>query len=185
MIKFLKEVDKYVGIIGLRVNIDDPHSFLEKLKQLKVEAQALNADLVAGEEHLFVASLCALKAFKDGFNISQNVPVETLLYASGQRQIRKAIDMLGVKPGTSHVALVLVANHPDEIERSVENVLNSTGGVRDDSVLMVTEEKIDALRKVFEISNQEFESKRGIALERAIKELIVERSSLLVTRWKG
>ncbi|MCS7125264.1 MAG: KEOPS complex subunit Cgi121, partial [Candidatus Bathyarchaeota archaeon] len=116
MLKFIQEFGKYVAIAGFRdVRIGDVEAFLEKVKKAVVgdcEIQFFDAELVASWQHLYFAALNAIKAFKNGENISKNLAVETLLYASAQRQIRKAVDSLGIKRNTCEIAVLVVGENP-------------------------------------------------------------------------
>ena len=83
-------LDRQITIIGFRngkiPNID---KFLEKFRNEDENnvIQFFDAEYVAGRQHLFFAALNALQAFENKVNISNNLAVETILYASAQRQI--------------------------------------------------------------------------------------------------
>jgi tRNA threonylcarbamoyladenosine modification (KEOPS) complex Cgi121 subunit len=93
MLTQIAEFHKTVLISGFRgAKIGDARAFLDGVRcdlPLEVEVQVFDADIVASWQHLYFAALNALVAFKNGRNLSKSLAVETVLYASGQRQIKK------------------------------------------------------------------------------------------------
>jgi len=113
----------------------DPETFIDGLANIgEGEVLALNADLVCGKEHLESAVEHALRSFERGTNTANNIMMETMLFASGERQISKAQDKMGVKRDAERIALVLFAAKPDP-------VLKYLGLRRDDEVLEASKEK--------------------------------------------
>ena len=178
---------KYVGIAGHRnVEIRNVERFLEKIREKTDNAtiQFLNADLVAGWEHLFFAVLNALTAFKNRRNFANSLAVEILLFASAQRQIKHALELLGIKPETSKIAVVIVENEHEktlEIARKISEILQA---LEDDSVLEVNGEKFDRIRQAFDIGAEELKSRLrgGEAENEALVELVIEHVALLATQ---
>jgi len=187
MLKKLEEFDVYVAIAGFKnVKVNNVEEFFESAKErlLGVEAQFFNAKLVAGWEHLYFAALNALTAFKNRVNISNSLAVETLLYASAQRQIRKAVELLGIKPETSQVAVLLLAKRRETIEKALKVISNLIRGERADEILELTKEKFKAIKELFGISDLELESKlaeEGLE-KQALKDLVIEHVALLATQ---
>lgn len=187
MLKRLEEFGRYVAIAGFRdAKIADVERLLNAVKSkmgLNVEFQFFNAKLVATWQHLYFASLNALTAFKNKDNISKSLAVETMLYASAQRQIRKAMELTGIKKGVSEIAVLVICEDAENVNSALSYIAELVDAKRDDKVLMLSEEKIRALRKAFEISDVEIEaviSKGG--LEKAVVDLVIERMALLSTR---
>ena len=136
-------------IVGARGGIADPKAFVDALQALsRGKALALNADLVCGVDHLRSAVAHALRAFEQGRNVSTTLAMETMLYASGERQISRATEKIGVGEGTERLAMVLF-----DVE-DVEGILQSLGLARDDSVIDSSTAKI--MR--FGISKREMEA---------------------------
>ena len=187
MFKRIEEFDKFVSIIGFRsVKIVDVDQFVEKIRGAAKPAlvQMFDADCVAGFDHLFFATLNALRAFSQKNNISETVDMESLLYASGQRQIRKAIEMTGVKLDTSNVAVLILADDKLKIQNGEKGVNGLINGVRDDQILEVkSEEKIHKLMNLFNITELELRSlsNRKATDYKMITKLIIERGALLAT----
>ncbi|MEM3578731.1 MAG: KEOPS complex subunit Cgi121 [Candidatus Bathyarchaeia archaeon] len=186
MLKHIQEFDKYIAIAGFRkVQIADVDAFLEKAKMVvgeSVKVQFFDAGLVASWQHLYFAALNALKAFKNNENISKSLAVETLLYASAQRQIQKATEILGIKENTGEIAVLLIGENAKQVEKALDAVSKLVGGKRDDKVLELTQNKIANMRRVFEVSNAEIEAVAdGKTIEESLIELVIERMALLAT----
>jgi len=176
-----------IAIAGFKnVKITDINGFLEHVRREVREAhvQFFDARLIAGQQHLYFAALNALKAFERKSNISSSLAVEALLYASAQRQIRKAVDTLGVKQDSSQVAVLIIAEDRQGMDDCLKVVSRLMPGERDDGVLKLTDEKIGDIKKLFGISDLEIEAKlRRKGLEReALADLVIEHVALLATQ---
>ena len=183
-IKLVQGFDKYITIAGFRnVRIRDVNCLLnttrEKIKESYV--QYFDAEVIAGWEHLFFAALNALKAFESKTNISKSLPLETLLFASAQRQITKAVELLGITRESSQVVALIIAESRQGAIETLENVSKLIPGERDDSVYEFSDEKSETVRNLFLISDLELSSKlKGAGFEReALIDLVIERIALL------
>ncbi len=187
MIRSLEEFGRYVAIAGFRnAQIEDVNDLFDlvRRKVADVDIQFFDADLIAGWEHLYFAALNALKAFESKLNISNSLAMETLLYASAQRQISKAIDLLGIKAESSQIAVLVIAKTLKEAKSALEIVSKLVSGECDDNILELTDDKIKCIRKLFDISDLELESKlkrKGFERE-ALVDLVIEHGALLVTQ---
>ncbi|MEM2335968.1 MAG: KEOPS complex subunit Cgi121 [Candidatus Bathyarchaeia archaeon] len=186
LLRYLEEFGRHLAIAGFKnVKITNVEDFLETVRKSltkNVEAQFFDAEFVATWQHLYFAALNALNAFKNGVNISKSLAVEVLLYASAQRQIRKAMSLLGVKPNCEAIAVLVVGERAEDMEAALQAISKIVGGRRDDAVLELSREKIEAIRKAFEISNVELEAVvRENDLEQALVNLVIERVALLAT----
>lgn len=187
MIRKLEEFGRCIVIAGFRdAKIEDINAFfnLVRKKAADVEIQIFNANLIASWEHLYFAALNALKAFQGKLNISNSLAMETLLYASAQRQIKNAIDLLGKKPQCSKIAVLIIAKTLKEAKSALENVSKLVSGERDDTTLQLTDEKIEGIRRLFDISDLEMKSrlKRKELEKETLVDLVIEHVALLVTQ---
>jgi len=183
----LEDFNQHLTIAGFRdVKIRDINEFFQAVKDKtdRVCVQFLNASLIAGWEHLRFAALNALNAFKSKVNISSSLAIETLLYASAQRQIKEAVKLIGIKPNTTHVAVLVLTETPKQASIVLKAVSKLLGGRRDDSVIDLTEDKVANLKRLFRISNVELEAKieRKGAEKQALTDLVIEHMALLVTQ---
>ncbi|MCJ7632283.1 hypothetical protein MUP77_07810, partial [Candidatus Bathyarchaeota archaeon] len=132
------EDDKIISIIGFKsVKIGNIDTFLVNIKKKIYPAtvQIVDAMKVAGRPHLLFAFLNAQESFKQRREISVNLEMETLLYASSKRQISKAIEILGIKTKTSKIAVVIFAQSEIEIKDAENKLEKLVPGTRDDNVL--------------------------------------------------
>lgn len=186
MIRKVERFDKYIGIIGFRdARIDDVDKLLS-LTQGRLHAatiQFFKADLIAGWDHLYFAAVNALKAFKNGTEISKSLGIETMLYASARRQIRVALNLVGIRSDSRRIAVLIVADDENAAQQSVENLTKMIPGERDDTVVELSDEKVTPIRKLFKISDTELATKLDGSDERkALSDLVIEHVALLVTQ---
>jgi tRNA threonylcarbamoyladenosine modification (KEOPS) complex Cgi121 subunit len=145
-----------------------------------VDVQFFDAGLVAGWEHLYFSALNALNAFKSGRNVSRSLPVECLLFACARGQIREAFNVIGVKPGLSRVAVLVVADGKEDAEKALKVAAGLVGDVRDDEVLELSDEKLTGVKRAFGISGVELGAESGEDGERkALSDLVLEHVALL------
>jgi tRNA threonylcarbamoyladenosine modification (KEOPS) complex Cgi121 subunit len=187
MLQYLKEHGKYVEITGYKsIAFDAAEAFLKanrKQARQTVEVQFFDADTVATQEHLYFATLNALQAFKNKTNHSKSPAMETILYASAQRQIQKAIEQSGIKPQTKRMALIVIGDDPQEIESTLKAVTKSVGSDPDGSVLEISKAKETKIKKAFKITEQELKTVENKDQKKAIANLVVERVALLATQF--
>ena len=187
MLKHIEEFGKCAAITGFRnVKIKDTKEFLKKIHKEKpsnVETQFFDAKFVASWQHLYFAVLNALTAFKNKGNISKSLAMETLLYASAQRQIRKAMELLGIKSETSEIAVLIIGQNSETVKSALSMILASVNVQHDDTVLKLSEEKKRIIQKAFGISDLELKTvMKKDGLEEALTNLVIERMALLATR---
>ena len=182
-----EEPNENIAVVGFRnVQIEDVNAFLEHFRKgdMGASVQFFDAKHVAGPQHLYFAALNALNAFEKNTNISNNLAVEALLYASAQRQIKKAVKMLGIKQDSSEVAALIITENKHKKSDYLPLVTKIIQGERDDGVLGLTDKKIVNIKKLFGISDLEFEAKlekEGLEKE-ALIDLVIERMALLGTK---
>jgi KEOPS complex subunit Cgi121 len=176
-----------VEITGFRnAGIKDTEEFMKTArKQLpeKTWVQFFDAELVASWQHLYFAVLNALLAFKNGRNISKSVAMEVMLYASAQRQISKAIQLIGVKPASANVAVAIISENTENLKTALSAVSKRIGAKPNETVLELTNAKVQSIRKAFEVSTQELEAvteKKNV--KQALVNLVIERTALLSTQ---
>ena len=186
MLQYINEYGKYVEITGYQgIVFDKVEAFLKanrKQTSQNVDIQFFDAELIATQEHLYFAVLNALQAFKNKTNLSKSPAMETMLYASAQRQIQKAIERCGIKPQTKSMALIIVGEDLKQIGDALEEVTKSVGSDPDVSVLGMTKNKETKIKKAFEITDQELKTVEDGSPEKAIADLVIERVALLATQ---
>jgi tRNA threonylcarbamoyladenosine modification (KEOPS) complex Cgi121 subunit len=187
MLKYIEGSGKYAEITGYRnIRINDCTKFLEIAQKdlpQSVWIQFFDARFVATWEHLFFASINAITAFRNKYNISKSLAMEVMLYASAQRQIRRAITLLGVKQTSANVAVIIISEKPDSVEMALSIISKNLGVEADETVLVINKEKMACIRDLFDITGEELEAglEKG-DVERALVNLVIERMALLTTR---
>ena len=129
-----------IKVIGAKGKIIDVDDFLEKIsifsKKNNVIIQTFDADLVFGKNHIFSAVDHALRAIERKTNTTNSLEKEILLYASGERQIKLAIQKIGVKLKNEKMVFVFVNNKKKEISNIIlKDFLDMLCLVRNDNVI--------------------------------------------------
>ncbi len=165
-------------------SIDDVTSLFEiSRRQIgDCEIQFFDADRIAGFDHLFFAVLNATRAFDSGLKISNSLAVETLLYASGQHQIKEAIRLLGVKRHSSRIVCLIIAEEREKALEAMKTVTDNVKGQYSDEVMELTEKKIENIKASYGISDAEIEATNSDSEQETIQKLVIERVALLMTR---
>jgi len=182
-----EDTNQNITIVGFsKVKIQNINNLLEQFRKENKEApiQFFDAQHIAGKQHLYFAAVNALNAFDKKTNISNNLAVEALLYASAQRQIKKAVNMLGIKQDTTEVAALIIPKNSNEKENYLKLVTKTIQGTLNDNVIELTNKKIATIKKLFKISEKEFKAKlkkEGLEKE-ALTDLIIEHMAILVTK---
>jgi tRNA threonylcarbamoyladenosine modification (KEOPS) complex Cgi121 subunit len=127
-----------------------------------------------------MAAVNAVGAFESGTTISRGLGIEVLLYASCQDQISRALDVVGVGPGTEKLALIILRDGPGEAEAAFERAADILGEA-DDSVLGLDEAKFREIAEVFGVSENALETVGG-ERDKALTSLLVEKGALLPLR---
>lgn len=157
-----------IQIAGFKSNINDFRKLMNNISEISKNCtiQLLNADGIAGYEHILHATVHAIKAFERDENIAKDLGLEICVRASAQRQISKALSILGINEGEMNICAIAVdcsENIMDELGRILKN--------RDDNVLKSDE---TLLKDIYNISNAEIDTANNIS------NIMIERTSLLI-----
>jgi KEOPS complex subunit Cgi121 len=149
-----------IEVIGARGQVVDGEELYRSLNGMPGTIAAMDPGMVCGTDHLLSAAMHALRAFERGTNSSSSLGIETVLYASGERQISRALERMSIKGGSEGLAMVLFDADPAE-------VLDALAMTRDDGVLECGPEKIGS----FGIGEEEMrtvpeDQRRDLVLER-------------------
>jgi len=185
MLKHFLEYGKCVEISGFHnVFIEDTPKFLSVLHDdlpKNVEVQLIDADLVASWQHVYFAILNALMAHATHHNISKSLAIEVALYASAQRQIKKAITLIGIKPVSKNIAVILIGDNPKVEQTGLTAVSMHIGAQPNESVLELSDSKICRIKDVFGISGVELGTSKSNNVEQTLIDRVIERVALLST----
>ncbi|WP_244603433.1 KEOPS complex subunit Cgi121 [Methanococcoides sp. NM1] len=154
--------------------IDDLRSYLGRLSTMASEhdviIQGINADKVAGKDHVDSAIRKAMRSMDNGTNVAKDLGVEIMRYASGKRQIGEAFS-IGLTEGQMNVLFIVIGETV-----SVEGIMESlSGSIKPASVLDYSDSKKDAIVSQFCITGDELEA----VGDEMIPELVLERVALV------
>ena len=167
MIENSYELGCNILVAGFRTHITNFRQVMDDLKKFdNCMIQLLDADGIAGSEHVIHATIHAIKAFSRKENIANDLGLEICVRTSGQRQISQALKMLGIKNGDVTVCVVAV-----DCKEDVMDKLTDILGERDDKVLEPDEDK---LKNKYNISDTEAETVGSVT------KLLMERTALLI-----
>jgi tRNA threonylcarbamoyladenosine modification (KEOPS) complex Cgi121 subunit len=182
----LVEYGKTIEIMGYRgINFHAAEAYLKanRKQTQNCEIQFFDADLIVTFEHLYFAAVNAFAAFKTKTNISKSPAMETMLYATAQHQIQKAIEQAGIKPESQNMAVLIIGNDAEQVGSALKSITKAIGARPDETVLEMTQTKIGEIKKAFGISDRELLSaNRGEDLETALINLVIERMALVSTK---
>ncbi len=181
MIIELPEYHQILSLSGFRnANTSSPKDLLHTLRQAldNIPLQILDATYIAGKSHVLFATVNALNAFQQRNNLSAHIEVEILLYLSAQRQISKAIELIGVNITTRDLAVIFLTSNQAEARLKEEILQRVISGQRDDSIINFNEDKRPYLMQAFNISRLQLQASAKQGFE-ALEALIIEQSAML------
>jgi len=175
-------------LIAGKVRVSNVNDFLAALKTVArkydVTIQAMNAELIAGEEHIKSAVKKALRAVSRNRNITNDLSLEILLYAAGRRQIERALAMgVAKSEGEKNVAIVIVdasARGEKDLEVVAEEVKRKIE-IQEEPISELELEledkgdKKEGIKKFFDITEAELKA----VGESKLKQLVLERVAML------
>lgn len=130
--------------------IDDISGFLNQINNITSlnegsVIQLLDCDYVCGVSHINQAISQAIKAFDEKQNFANDLGLEICVRLSAQKQINKALKLLGIKNKTN--VLVIYINSSDKQVEMVEELLTP----RDDN--LIEEYDVDAIVKAYKLDD--------------------------------
>lgn len=162
-----------IQIAGFKSYIHDLGELIQNINELSKNSknknctiQLLNAQGIAGKEHILHATIHALNAFERNENISTDLGLEICVRASGGRQISKALHILGLKEGCMDIGVVAVDCDKYALQK-IEQFLDR----RDDDVLVADDA---VLQKLYAIPDLEKETAGSVS------RVLMERTALII-----
>lgn len=179
-----KDGDLWIGISENKNSRGlDTDKLLELAKSLSKSVlafQFLNSNMIVDEMHLLSGAQNAVNALKGDYMISRTLDVELVVYVSAQRQIGRALEIMGVNDELSSVGVVCI----DEDEKKVrERFMGIAEKVGEETSPMFSpsSEKISALMQNFGITELEmkqfYDSDELVLRNQALSKCIVSRVS--------
>ena len=153
-------------ILGFKAHIDSVSDTLDLIDSIKKDdeiIQLLNADAIAGENHIIHGVNQAFLAFERGENLAKDISVEIVLRCSAQRQISKAFKILGLKEGNMNLCAILINS------KDYTSELSSIFTLDED----VIEPDFEKLVKIYKIDDVELDNM-------CIEDIIIDRVTKLI-----
>jgi KEOPS complex subunit Cgi121 len=119
-------------VIGIRCG-KSPKEVAEHFIAMGAEAVVFDPDFICGADHAVSSYMHAERAFSQGTQRSKSILTETILYASADRQIGRALGKMSPKKGDT-AFVVLIIGGTDDL------ALSEIDAERDDSLVECTEE---------------------------------------------
>ena len=161
----------------------DTDKLLELAKSLSKSVlafQFFNSMMIVDEMHLLSGAQNAVNALKGDYMFSRTLDVELIVYVSAQRQIGRALDIMGVNDELSSVGVVCI----DEDEKKVRECLmriEEKVGEEISPMFSPTSEKISSLMQNFgitELEMKQFKDSDDLATRnQALSKCVVSRVS--------
>ena len=172
--------DFHVAFSGVRLFRSLSRAELEELLSDKgeVAVQLVDARAVASQRHIISAAEHAAYSFARGENIAAKLSLEFLLYLAADRQLRSAIEKMGIKEENLKIAVIALGKKREKVVKALEELLVKLPGEVDASLLEASKEKEEHLRKIFDIKEEELEAARKVHREEALEHMILERIAL-------
>lgn len=139
MLDFPDESVAVAGIVG-PLRLEDVLFVARKSNRI-APLQAVRADLVMGTDHIRSAALHAHRAEREGRMQAQTIEVEFVRYLAGERQIRAALDKMGLPDPAPSAA---IASFGPKRMDALQHFLHTMAARKDDSVLDAKEGKLAA-----------------------------------------
>ncbi len=163
-----------IKIISGLVRIKNLSEFLRTLNKISslnsVIIQALDADKIAGEQHIRFAVKKATIAMETHINVANDFGVEIMRYAAGERQIEKAFS-IGLHEGDNRAAFVIVGDKQD-VSLASNNILEI---INERPLIDYSASKRESIISKFNITEPEIE----VVGEDKIPKLVIERVALV------
>ena len=181
----MEEIDGFFLLVSgfPRAKVGNPATVLSELRSEsdQIEIQLFRSDLVAGIEHIRLAARNSIRSFHGKKPRSRSLAVELLLFVSCQRQITKAIKLLGVEPTGKGFVLVALAKSRNPLLELEKNSKSMFGETDQNLVEIGSKAKLANLQRSYNVSDMEMEAARfeNESSAEVLKRLIIERSALL------
>lgn len=148
---------------------------MSTLKLISSNIQLMNAEVIAGYEHILTSIRMAIRAWKRNKNIAKSLIMEVILYASATRQIKDAINKIGITQDSRECIALVIS---EDVKPFLNELLKY--GEEDESLIEITSKKISRIMKAFDIKESELMIAKSIYHKDniAIQSLVLERIAL-------
>ena len=144
--------------------------------------QILDSILIVDDGHVLSAVQNAVNAHRGNYAKSRTLDVEIAVYASGQRQISRAFELVGVSDDTSRSLVIIVGTNKSQLEIRMTEIMEKLG-TEVENPFFPDIERLVKIQKVFDISEIEIatyaSSTAPIELQNALSKCVSSRVSMV------
>ncbi len=124
----------------------------------RVEAvQFMNSQLVLNAIHLVSAAQNALNAWNGDYLISRGLGLEVLVYASGQRQIGRAMETHGLSDVLEKIVLLIIGKSESDVQDVAHRLIKKVG-CEIDPLFEVDDKKFAQIMEHYDIKETELDT---------------------------
>lgn len=164
---YIEEINLSYSVLISKVKLAERNYRLQEIFDLierfqqkfsNIILQFFDPGIILNEDHIFSAIYFMVKAFKQGINISNKKNIELLLYLSGNRQIKKALPVVGISETNikKKELYYCIISSENEIEPINEEILEDLDAkVLDLDINHQTINKFNKIKDYFKISDEE------------------------------
>lgn len=116
--------------------------------------QFLNSSLIAGPQHLISAAQNAYNAHSGNYGLARSLDVEILVYASLQRQISRAIEILGIDDEQLSIGIIVIGTDERTVKSHLSTLIDAIGN-EIDPPFYLDSQGINNVAQVFDITETE------------------------------
>lgn len=119
--------------------------------------QLLNASMIVDAQHLLSAAQNAVNAWYGGYAQARTLDIEIAVFASGQKQIGRALEIFGVADGLESIAVVIVDDTKENVRNCSLLMQNGIGSISENQ-FPATENRLKNIMLHFEIPALELQA---------------------------
>jgi len=176
-LNLIKVADEHILLAGIsNLQIHDVTAFLREIRSVNkhVAVQAVNADLVAGMQHVMGVLYQSVEAKKRHILLSKRMEIDILLRLACTDQIDKALTNVGIKEGRNNV-LVIAVGRINSLKMLRKYITENYGS--DDNVLAPSKRRLKTISALHGIGKVELDAL--VNNSNKLSSLLVELASLL------
>lgn len=150
---------------------------MSNLRSVKKDmaVQAVNADLVAGIQHIMGVLQQSIEAKKRGVLLSKRIEIDILLRLACTGQISKAVIDIGLKDGMNNVLVIAIGkiNHLKEFRKYI----TANYGINNNILQKPSKKRMKIISSLHGIGKEELNAL--VSDGNRIASILIERASLL------
>ena len=170
-----------------KADINDVEELIKNISLSKKATGALifqgfSLKPIASIQQILYAVDSSINAFKEGFEITKSIDLELLLRLTGEKQVSKALDLIGLKQGKQEACFIVVGEKPNA-KKSRQALTSFLKSITFKEVPGLLEKNLKAnfgyLKDFYCINDKELVACKDLGSKgTALKELVLEKTSV-------